>query len=404
MRSVWCALFVLAGCTERLPVLERPPEPPPSEKPCTCGNNELCAVDRCVNKSELTRLSVGVRHACRIDDGILACWGENRQGQLGLGDSNERMSPTRVGDGSSWLEVAAAEEHTCAIAAPGRLYCWGNNRSGQLGTGEAAGQQNAPTRVASVYDDFEHVFAGGDSTCAFRGGGTLYCWGATGELLAGTGDIGTPEVVDEPVIVLAGSKFTEVSLGSDHACAVRDDGALLCWGQNVDGQLGIGMASDMTKQPTEVGNDTDWEHVAAGQHHTCGIRGGDLYCWGRGDSGELGIPNRRRNSALSPARVTDMGGWEDIAVSAMHSCAIAANTRVWCWGRNSEGQLGMTPSNPVLQPTQVAMMRFSRIGCGATFTCGVNTGQTLLCWGANDEGQLGTGDHVPQSTPTAVDD
>jgi alpha-tubulin suppressor-like RCC1 family protein len=401
MRNIWCALLVVAGCTERLPVLDRAPEPPPTESPCDCDDTELCAVDQCVNKYARMRLSVGVRHACRIEDGELSCWGENRQGQLGLGDSNERTSPTRVGDGSSWLDVAAAEEHTCAIAAPGRMYCWGNNLSGQLGTG-GGGAQNVPTRVTSTFDDFERVFAGGDSTCAFRAGGSLYCWGATGQLLAGTGDVVTPQVVDEPIIVLSGSKFTDVSLGSGHACAVRDDRTLLCWGQNTDGQLGIGTMSDTTRQPTEVQGD-NWQHVAAGQHHTCGIRAGELYCWGRGDSSELGIVNRRRNLAVSPARVGDASAWDSVAVGANHSCAINRQSRLWCWGRNSEGQLGMTPSNPIQQPTQLSEHRYDAIGAGFTFTCAVDTGQALFCWGANDEGQLGLGDHTPQSMPTPVD-
>lgn len=401
MRGVWCALLVLAGCTERLPVLERAPEPPAIESPCDCGGNELCAVDHCVNKYTRVRLSVGVRHACRIEDGELTCWGENRQGQLGLGDQNERTAPTRVGDRSSWLDVAAAEEHTCAIAAPGRTYCWGNNLSGQLGTGES-GSQNVPTRVASSFDDFERVFAGGDSTCAFRRGGSLYCWGATGQLLSGTGDVVTPQVVDEPIIVLSGSKFTEVSLGGGHACAVRTDGVLLCWGQNTDGQLGIGMASDTTRQPTEVQGD-GWEHVAAGQYHTCGIRASEPFCWGRGDSGELGISNRRRSLTVSPARVSVAGEWEGVAVGTNHSCAINGQRRLWCWGRNSEGQLGMTPSPPVQQPTQLNNVRYDAVGLGSTFTCAVDSGQTVFCWGANDEGQLGLGDHAPQSIPTMVD-
>jgi alpha-tubulin suppressor-like RCC1 family protein len=401
MRCYGYAFLMLFGCTEQLPVLDRAPEPPPSNEACKCDDNELCAVDHCVNKYQRILLSVGVRHACRIDHGEIACWGENRQGQLGVGDGMERSSPTRVGDGTSWLDVAAAEEHTCAIAEPGRLYCWGNNMSGQLGTGES-GNQNVPTRVESDYDDFERVFAGGSSTCAFRGGGALYCWGATGQLLAGTGDVVTSEVVDEPVIVLSGSKFQDMSIGTGHACAVRNDGTLLCWGANADAQLGIGMTSDMTKQPTEVeGN--KWEHVAAGQHHTCGIRSGELYCWGRGDSGELGLPNRRRPIATAPARVGADSGWEAIAVGTSHSCAISGTTRLWCWGRNGEGELGMTPSNPVQQPTQVGTIRYGEIGLGGTYTCAVDTGQSLYCWGANDAGQLGTGDHTSQAVPTEID-
>lgn len=396
----WCVLLALAGCTDRLQVLDGAPEPPPSDGSCMCKEEELCAVDKCVDKYQRVRLSVGVRHACRIDLGELACWGENRQGQLGVGDSMPRDAPTQVGDGAKWLEVAAGEEHTCAIEAPGRLYCWGNNMSGQLGTGEAAGTQNEPTRVVSTYEDFEHVYAGGGSTCALRGGGALYCWGSTGQLLAGTGDVVTPEFVDEPVIVISGSKFSEVSIGSGHACAVRDDGALLCWGQNADGQLGVGTATDTTKQPTEVMGD-HWDHVAAGDHHTCGIRNGVLYCWGRGDSGELGIPNRRRSA--SPTRVTDMNNWSSVDAGTNHTCAIARNTLLWCWGRNSEGQLAMTPSNMVQQPTQIGSIRWSSVALGETYTCGVNTGQSLLCWGRGDSGELGTGDTMQKTTPTEIE-
>jgi alpha-tubulin suppressor-like RCC1 family protein len=310
-----------------------------------------------------------------------------------------RDAPAQVGDGTSWLEVAAGEEHTCAIEAPGRLYCWGNNMSGQLGTGDAAGSQNEPMRVVTTYEDFEHVYAGGESTCAIRGGGALYCWGATGQLLSGTGDVMTPVVVAEPVIVIPGSNFTEVSIGSGHACGVRDDGVLMCWGQNGDGQLGIGTASDTTKLPTEIMGD-NWQHVAAGDHHTCGIRAGIVYCWGRGDSGELGIANRRRTA--SPTRVTEMGTWASIDAGTNHTCAIARNTFLWCWGRNAEGQLAMSPSTMVGQPTQIGTIRYSQVALGETYTCAVNTGQTLLCWGRGDSGELGTGDTNPKMMPTEV--
>jgi alpha-tubulin suppressor-like RCC1 family protein len=401
MRWLFCGLLALSGCVEHLPVLERMPEPPPADKPCKCESNELCAVDHCVSKTLRMHLSVGVRHSCRIEDGELSCWGENRQGQLGLGDMGDHLKPTRVGDEDNWLEVAAGEEHTCAIAEPGRVYCWGNDQSGQLGLG-GSGTQNKPMRVVSDFEDFEHIYAGGDSTCALRGGGALYCWGATGQLLAGTGDIVTPEVVDEPVIVLAGSRFTQVSIGLSHACAIRIDGALLCWGSNGDGQLGIGMATEMTQPPTVLGGD-DWEWVAAGAHHTCGIRNDNLYCWGRGDSGELGLQNRRRTSAVSPQRVTDQGGWDAVDAGTNHTCAISARSQLWCWGRNVEGQLGMTPAAMNGAPTQIGVTRYSAIGLGETFTCAVDSGQALFCWGANDVGQLGTGDGRSQSTPTPVD-
>jgi alpha-tubulin suppressor-like RCC1 family protein len=404
MRAVLCALVLVSGCTEQLSVLDRGSSTSSSSR-CMCGDDELCAVDQCINKFDHVHLSAGYRHTCRVKDAILECWGENRAGQLGLGDPDERPSPTQVGDGSSWLEVSAAEEHTCAIASPGRLYCWGNNRSGQLGIGNNA-SRNVPTRVGSSFDDFEHVFTGGDSTCALRNGGALYCWGASGTLIAGTGDVSTPQIADEPIEVLPDVNVREVSLGASHTCAVRGDGLLSCWGQNGDGQLGIGMVSEMAKQPVEVPG-TGWQHVAAGQHHTCGIRDGGLYCWGRAESYELGLMNNRRMLTPTPTRVENDRQWSAVAVGSMHSCAITVSKRLFCWGRNGEGQIGMTPSAAVQFPTMVGTnsnTRYGAISLGTTHSCALDTGQVLYCWGGNDQGQLGLGDApTPHSMPTAVD-
>ncbi|HKP62446.1 MAG TPA: hypothetical protein VJV78_37185 [Polyangiales bacterium] len=392
----------LWSCTERLEVLDSKPVAVtgPDAGSCMCEAPDLCAVGRCVNSSGITRIGVGYRHMCRIADGTLACWGENRASQLGLRDNMGRDTPVQVGDGHSWLELSSAEEHTCAISSPGRLYCWGNNISGQLGTGDTA-THNTPTRVGT-YEDFERVFCGGDSSCALRAGGALYCWGASGRLIGGTGDVLTPEIIDQPIEVLPGTHFKQVSLGAAHVCAVRDDGGLLCWGQNNEGQLGLGMTSEMARQPTMLprGN---WTQVAAGHHHTCAIRGdGQLFCWGRGDRLELGVGMKR---AYSPTRVGDDSDWQSVAVGGAHTCAIKRNRQLYCWGRNGEGQLAATPSDQdVGTPMAVDPgSRYRTIALGWQYSCALDTGQSLYCWGANEEGQLGLGDRMPRYSPTLVE-
>ena len=65
-----------------------------------------------------------------------------------------------------------------------------------------------------------------------------------------------------------------------HTCALRDDGALFCWGSNNGGKLGIG-SEDPALAPTRVGLDTTWTEVSLGDAHTCGLRAGALLCWGR---------------------------------------------------------------------------------------------------------------------------
>ena len=393
------ALALFAGCTQDLQVLDRDPEEAMIPVECMCDEGDLCAVNRCVNPAGITSLAVGYRHVCRVSDGALACWGENRAGQLGLADTEMRRAPERVQEGSSWLMVAAAEEHTCAIAEPGRLYCWGNNASGQLGIKNNASQR-IPTRV-SGYDDWEKVFCGGESSCGLRANGKLYCWGATGELIVGMGDIDTPVMVNQPIEVMPEARFKDVSLGGRHTCAIRSDGVLLCWGQNTDGQLGIARPTPMMKQPTQVAR-SGWQQVSAGQHHTCGVRQGELYCWGRGDSLELGTGNRRTYNA--PVRVGDEGDWASVAVGISHTCGIRRNRFLYCWGRNGDGQLGTSPSEPVGTLMQVRSdWRFRTVAVGSQHSCALDTGQTLYCWGANDQGQLGTDDPMPRYMPALVE-
>ena len=392
------AAALLVACTQDLRVLDREPDEASNAPNCMCIEGDLCSANGCVETAGITSLAVGYRHVCRVNDAELACWGENRAGQLGLSDTEQREAPERVGDGNSWLSVSAAEEHTCAIAAPGRLYCWGNNASGQLGIRNNASQR-VPTRVPG-FDDWARVFTGGESSCGLRENGLLYCWGATGQLIVGPGDVDTPEIVNQPIEVMSEARFRDVSLGAMHTCVIRTDGALLCWGQNNDGQLGIGNATPMMKQPTAVAR-TGWQQISAGQHHTCGVRQGELFCWGRGDSLELGTGNRRSSS--TPVRVGDDSDWRSVSVGMSHTCAIKRSQFLYCWGRNGDGQLGMTPSEPVGMLTQVkADTRFGTVGAGSQHTCALNTGQTLYCWGANDQGQLGTDDSMPRFSPALV--
>ncbi|HEX2677148.1 MAG TPA: hypothetical protein VHM19_10925, partial [Polyangiales bacterium] len=285
-------LAFAAACSASVDVLEGPGKPgktpdgvdggSPTQGCSFCGALELCAIDRCIDSSGTTVLAAGLRHTCQITDGELWCWGENTSGQLGLGNTSSHATPTRVGDANDWLDVAGGQHHTCGLRAPGQLWCWGENNVGQLGLGDTA-PHFEPTRVG-VIEDFSDVSCGGDNCCALRSGHTLYCWGDNLEGSPGQND--TPGALDvlTPSRVAGSLAIQRFSVGGAHSCAIRDDGALYCWGRNNDGELGLGSADPQRREPTRVGMDTDWRSIAAGQHHTCGVRGrGELYCWGRND-------------------------------------------------------------------------------------------------------------------------
>ena len=69
-------------------------------------------------------------------DGTLWAWGANQEGQLGLGDTSNRDSPTEVGSASDWAAVSCGAAHTLAVKKDGTLWAWGANQDGQLGLGD----------------------------------------------------------------------------------------------------------------------------------------------------------------------------------------------------------------------------------------------------------------------------
>lgn len=392
----WALLGPL-GCTEELQVLGPELEPGPEPIACSCDEREVCSANGCVERSDLVSLGLGYRYSCRILHGVLECWGENTYGQLGDNYPAASEVPQRVDADDDWLTVDGADEHTCAVKSPGQLYCWGGNKGGQLGVGDNS-LRRMPTRV----DDAEQVLrvsCGGQVTCAIQRNGGLYCWGTNVQrLFPDTGDV-AEVIIDTPVRVLADSMFRRVSLGVDHGCAIRSDGALLCWGDNRDGQVGIEGALAV-EYPMRVGDD-EWYEVAAGSRHTCAIRKDNaLYCWGSNDSLQLGLGSSMRERR-QPTRVGADYDWQRLSAGESHTCGIRGE-EAYCWGANGHGQLGQWASDPLGQPTLVEGGRaFEQIAVGQSHSCALEDDEAY-CWGNNSDGQLGVGGTGPRFTPTAV--
>ena len=123
-------------------------------------------------------IALGSQHSCAaFEDGSVYCWGDNTYGQLGLGDWDNRSSPTQVdlGDGNSAASIAAGDWHTCALLDDGSATCWGRNDDGQLGDLSTT-NRSTPATVA-YFTGFASISAGARHTCASQSDMDLYCWG-----------------------------------------------------------------------------------------------------------------------------------------------------------------------------------------------------------------------------------
>lgn len=247
-----------------------------------------------------------------------------------------------------------------------------------------------------------------------------------------------------------------IASGSDHLCAARLDGVVVCWGRNNNGELGREQPSGPMPwpEPILVPGETNFNALVAGNHHTCGFASGNqVWCWGRNTVGEVDPADR--SSPLPPRPVVAAETTGQLAVSPQHTCVTSSDTslfecqgnnafgeagvapppngpgpfasliakvgpidqiaagrdhtcarvggEVWCWGRNLYGQLGVeTPGNVNPDPLPVPLPGpASWLVAGRDHTCvAVDEGDSVLCWGRNIAGQIGDGSLMNASVPT----
>jgi alpha-tubulin suppressor-like RCC1 family protein len=350
----------------------------------------VCFEGVCVAERAVQSVGLSAQHTCAADLlQTLWCWGRRPDEPA----APVRLLPTLIAPGG-WNQVAAAGSaeslHSCAIHKEGSLWCWGNNERGQLGPLVETAEAKTPERATT--GTWLDVASAEGVSCGVRVDGTLWCWGAATWLVpdvtAGIGQIGSK------------GGYSSVSLGSAFGCALRD-GLPYCWGDNSQGQLGSASAS-MATEPAAVTVAEPFASVVAGAEHACGIDvAGALWCWGKNDVGQLGVDSDEPSSP-TPVRVGAEQSWLDVAAGDRHTCAIRGDHTIWCWGSSDEGQAGQL-APVVREPARVDEgADWNKIVSGARHVCAIAANGSLWCWGAGEEGQLGSGTAKNSSIPVEV--
>lgn len=334
----------------------------------------------------VTDIAAGTAHTCAVQaSGTVRCWGRGTEGQLGYDEpSANRLSPgadlrwkdtgTEMMPFTHAVEVVAGTEHTCARLANGQISCWGSNAFGQLGYENAGalyipgsavpfpGESNAPVELV----------AGWAHTCARFDDGRVRCWGFSGSGETGYGEI-APVRTAGGDLDFAGARVERLAGNSGaHTCAVLDDGNLRCWGWGLNGRTGYGDTTNVPSndKPLPMAANVPLgglvAALAVGDGHSCAaLRGGGVRCWGQGNAGQLGygeplidVADGLGNSIIEAGdvnvRLRDDATVVQIATggdgNGGHTCVLASDGSVYCWGQGTEGQLGYGDNRSLSTP------------------------------------------------------
>ena len=351
--------------------------------------------------------------------------------------------------------IAAGDQHGLAIvndpvSGPGTVYGWGANWYGQVGDDTTHNNRFPPARVVDsegkgYFTGVKAIEGGSQHSQALKSDGTVWAWGLDDDCQLGMGDVsgcGQRSLNlhwytwrPQPVAFPSGKLLEAIAAGQHHSLALSADGTVWAWGNNHDGELGIGWdPDDLYKTPLNVlkpgGNGALFpvKAIAAGNNHSLALMdNGDVYAWGANGYGQLGdgsAADRYFSVQVLPGEqegTVHLTHVTDVAAGTHHSLAIVSDGMtdnvfndgtVYAWGGNNHGQLGINTSGgeehtPVKvhgpgNDTVNGLTDVKAVAAGEFFSLALKTDGSVWAWGGNDHGQLGTNSTDEHPTPVQV--
>ena len=308
----------------------------------------------------------------------------NDHGQLGIGNTSNDggiYNITSRFDGKV-VSVSAGGNYSLALTDSGRVYSWGANNCAQLGNGNQgecsnpdASTEDKDTSVAvsiptDITDNFNlpagrkiiKIYAGWRQAFAIANDGTLYAWGLNHHGQLGLGTTGGQRTLPEVVNFAFNGNIVDLATDS-HVLVLTDQGYVYSWGFNSNGQLGTDNTVD-SNIPVEIASlrGQGVVQVEASSNGSMALtKNGEVYAWGENTHGNLGFGERLGNNfvygailasdehrqPLVPTKIntSEIGGVVKLAAGFSKTVAIASDGKVYVWGENSNGRLGIDGDN-----------------------------------------------------------
>jgi len=324
-------------------------------------------------------------------------------------------------------KVATGRYYSLVVLPDGTVWAWGRNNYGQLGDGTNV-DRITPVQVKGPNGDgyltgVVAVAAGENHSLALRYDGTVWAWG-----LNDRGQLGDKTTTNKNTPVQVKGRYGDgyltdivaIAAGRNHSLALNSSGRALSWGDNTYSQLGCGNATPYYTSPTNVVNSTGYAFsgisaIAAGEYHSLLIKNdGTVWCWGLNSQGQIGdgttiFSRPYPRQVKGPNGVDYLMNAVAIAAGNSHSVALKSDGTVWAWGNNANGQLGDGTNVNRTTPVQVKgsngegyLMDIVALAAGGFYSLAIKSDNTLWAWGANEGGQLGDATNIGRTTPVQV--
>ncbi len=324
----------------------------------------------------------------------LFAWGDNNNGQLGNGvSSGTETSPIAIGLDPDWVRVRAGGNHTIAIQSDGTMHSWGNNTDGQLGLGDTT-ERTSPVQIGTD-NDWVHCWAStsgggnGAASAAIKSDGRLFIWGDNV-----SGQLGLGDTVDRDIPTQVGSDtdWSFITIGIGYQLAVKTDGRAYAWGFRSGGQLGLNNPAGVETVVTQIGSDTDWLRLYAANSSSQALKtDGTLHGWGFNSNGSVGDGTTTQRNV--PVQIGSDTDWVGPGKRGEHTIALKTGGTAHAWGSNNFGQLGLGDTAQRNSPVQIGSdIDWSLADSGDGHSLLLKTNNTLYASGRNNSGQLGLGD------------
>lgn len=336
------------------------PESASDASGCDNGDTSAMRALSIVGTPTYTTLVVDLPNDPSIAGGSYSIWVKNGSGIWGkapeLFEYTKTVAITDISpnsydlDGDKPIEMAGSDTHQVILMESGQVFTSGQNNFGQLGIGTIDSSEARSTILHNITAQFDgkviSVSAVGNFTLALTEDGKVYSWGYNGQGELGDGttnDSGKVIEITNNFNLPAGRKITKIYAGWEQAFAIADDGALYSWGNAGDGRLGRDTTTTPNTLPGVVDDvfDGDIIDLATDSHTLVLTDTNKVYTWGLNGNGQLGIGNT--NTVSGPQDITGSFNGDTIVqveASSNGSFARTSDGRLYAWGQNDYGNLG----------------------------------------------------------------